>query len=75
MSRDLRKYASRTTIQLIAGAFVLLFVVGIGLITLIYGLQAALMGFLCLLGALIPIGLIVLALNGLEALVNRINKD
>ena len=75
MSRDLRKYASRTNFQLIIGALVLLFVVGIGLIAWIYGIGAALMGFFCLLGALVPIGLIVLSLNGLDAIVKRINKD
>ncbi|MCX6082662.1 MAG: hypothetical protein NTW32_24300 [Chloroflexi bacterium] len=75
MSRDLRKYASRTNVQLISGALLLLFVVGLGLIAWLYGLWAALMGFLCLLGALVPIGLIVLSLNGLDAILKRINKD
>ena len=75
MSRDLRKYASRTNVQLIIGALILLFVVGIGLIAWLYGAGAALMGFLCLLGALLPIGLIALSLNGLDAIVKRINKD
>jgi magnesium-transporting ATPase (P-type) len=75
MSRDMRKYGSQTNVQLIVGALVLLFVVGIGLIAWIYGLGAALMAFLCLLGALVPIGLIALSLNGLDAIVKRINKD
>jgi magnesium-transporting ATPase (P-type) len=75
MSRDLRKYSSQTSVQLIAGALVLLFVVGLGLIAWIYGPSAALMGFLCLLGALVPVGLIALSLFGLDALVKRINKD
>ena len=75
MSRDLRKYGSQTSVQLIVGALVLLFVVGIGLIGWFYGIGAALMGFLCLLGALVPIGLIVLSLNGLDAIVKRIDKD
>ena len=75
MSRDLRKYTSQTNVQLIVGALVLLFIVGIGLISWLYGLQAALMGFLCLLGALIPVGLIVLSINGLDAILNRINKE
>lgn len=75
MSRDLRKYVSRTNVQLISGALLLLFVVGLGLIAWLYGLWAALMGFLCLLGALVPIGLIVLSLNGLDAILKRINKD
>ena len=58
MSRDLRKYTSQTNIQLIIGALVLLFVVGIGLIAWLYGIRAAVLGLLCLLGALVPIGLI-----------------
>ena len=75
MSRDLRKYVSQTNFQLIVGALILLFVVGVGLIAWMYGWGAALMGFLCLLGALVPIGLIALSLNGLDAIVKRINKD
>jgi len=75
MSRDLRKYASQTNVQLVAGALVLLFVVGLGLIAWIYGPGAAVMGFLCLLGALVPIGLIAMLLFGLDIIVKRINKD
>jgi hypothetical protein len=75
MTRDVRKYASQTTVRLIAGALVILFVVGLGLISWIYGLGAAAMGLLCLLGALVPIGLIWLFLGGLDWLVKRLNKD
>ncbi len=75
MSRDLRKYASQTNIRLIAGAILLLFVVGLGLIYLIYGPGAAVMGFLCLLGALVPMVLIALFLVGLDWIVKRANKD
>lgn len=75
MTRDLRKYASQTNVQLIAGALLLLFIVGLGLIAWLYGPGAALMGFLCLLGALVPIGLIVAFLFGLDVIVKRINKD
>ncbi len=75
MTRDLRKYSSQTTIRLIVGALVILFIVGLGLIAWIYGLGAAMMGLLCLLGAFIPIGLIWLFLGGLDWLVKRINKD
>jgi hypothetical protein len=75
MSRDLRKYTSQTNVQLIVGALVLLFIVGLGLISWLYGLKAALMGFLCLLGALIPVGLIVLSINGLDAILKKINKE
>lgn len=72
---DLRKYASQTTFRIVLGALLLLFTVGLGLIWLIYGPGAAVMGFLCLLGALVPIGLVWLALFGLDKLVNRLNRD
>jgi magnesium-transporting ATPase (P-type) len=75
MSRDLRKYTSQTNIQLIVGALLLLFIVGLGLIAWLYGIRAALMGFLCLLGAMVPIGLIFLFMFGLDAIVKRVNKD
>jgi magnesium-transporting ATPase (P-type) len=75
MPRDLRKYASQTNVQLIVGGLVLLFVVGLGLIALIYGLNAALMGFLCLLGGMVPIGLVVLVMFGLDVIVKKSNKD
>jgi len=75
LSRDLRKYASKTNLRLIVGALILLFVVGLGLIAWIYGLNAALMGLLCLLGAFVPIGLIVLLMFGLDVIVKKINKN
>ncbi len=75
MSRDLRKYASQTNLRLIVGALFLLFVVGLGLIAWLYGPGAALTGFLCLLGALVPIGLIYLFMFGLDVIVKKANKD
>jgi hypothetical protein len=75
MTRDLRKYASQTNVQLIVGALLILFIIGIGLIAWLYGVQAAVMGFLCLLGAMLPIGLIALFMFGLDAIVKRANKD
>lgn len=75
MTRDLRKYMSQTNFRLLAGAFFLLFVVGLGLIWLIYGLPAAISGLLCLLGALIPIGLIWLFMLGLDWIVKQANRD
>jgi hypothetical protein len=73
--RDLRKYASRTNIQLAVGGLLLVFVVGVGLIALIYGPGAALMGFLCILGGVILIGLIALLVFGLDVILKRINKE
>lgn len=75
MTIDLRRYTSQTTVRLILGAVVLLFVVGLGLIWLFYGLGAALMGLLCMLGALIPIGLIWLFMIGLDLLVKKLNEE
>lgn len=75
MSRDLRKYVKDTNTRILIGAILLLFIVGIALIWIIYGFGAAVTGFLCLLGALVPIALIFLALFGLDWIVKRANRD
>jgi hypothetical protein len=75
MSRDLRKYARNTNVRLAVGAFFLLFVVGIGLIYLIYGSQAAVLGFVCLLGALLPVLLILLFLFITDWILKRAERD
>ncbi len=71
MKRDLRAYARQTNVQLAVAAFILLFGVGLGLIYFIYGPGAAGVGLLCLLGSLVPIGLILIALFGLDWIVKR----
>ena len=73
MKRDLREYARRTNVQLAAGAFLLLFGLGLALIYFIYGSGAALTGLFCLLGALVPISLIFVALYGIDWIVRRAN--
>jgi hypothetical protein len=75
MNRDLRKYMKDTNVRLIAGALFGLFIVGDGLIWLIYGFGAALMGLFCMLGAFVPIGLILLLLNLSDWIVKRANRD
>lgn len=75
MSRDLRKYAKQTNVRLGVGAFLLLVLVGVGLIYFIYGAGAAIMGLTCLLGALVPIALIFLSLWILEWIQKRANPD
>jgi hypothetical protein len=75
MSRDLRSYMKDTNVRLIVGALALLFFVGDGLIWLIYGFGAAVMGLLCMLGAFVPIGLILLFLNLSDWIVKRANRD
>ena len=75
MSRDLRKYARQTNVRLGFGMVFLLFVVGIALIYYFYGKSAALLGLLCLAGALIPISLIAIALWVLEWIQKRANRS
>ncbi len=75
MSRDLRKYGRQTNVRLIAGALILLFIIGDGLIYLIYGSGAALMGILCLLGGMIPVVLTVLVLFLLDWIRKRADRD
>jgi len=75
MSRDLRKYARSTNIRLAVGAILLLVIVGIGLIYLVYGPSAAMMGLTCLLAGLSPVILIVLILFLLDWIVKRARPE
>jgi hypothetical protein len=72
--RDLQKCARQTNVRLIVGALLLVFLVGDGLIYLMYGTGAAVMGFLCLLGGLVPIILIVAFLALMDWIVKRANS-
>lgn len=71
MTRDLRRYARQTNTRLLAGFIILLFVVGIGLIWVIYGKEAALLGSVCLLGGLAPLLLIAAVLWGIDLFVKK----
>ena len=75
MSRDLRKYARQTSVQLAVGAVLVLFLIGDGLIYLIYGKGAALLGLSCLLIGLAPILLIALLMLLLNWVVKLANRD
>jgi TM2 domain-containing membrane protein YozV len=75
VSRDLRRYARQTRTRLLAGLFLLLFLLGDGLIYLFYGRNAALTGLLCLLGALVPVAIIVIVLAILDRIVKHANPD
>lgn len=75
MSRDLRRYARQTSVRLVVGALLLVFTVGLGLIYWRYGAGAAGLGLLCLLGALIPIGLVWLSMLVLDWIVKRNQPD
>ena len=69
--KDLREYARQTNVRLALGAFILLFVVGVGLIWIFYGERAAGMGFVCLLAALFPVILIRAIFLGIEWILKR----
>lgn len=71
MSRDLRRYSKQTFQRLIAGGLILLFAVGGTLILYFYGGSAALLGMICLLTGLMPVGLIMLILSIMEWIVER----
>ena len=75
MTRDLRKYAQQTSVRLGAGALLVLFIVGDGLIYLIYGKGAALMGLIYLLAGVAPILIIALFMALLDWTVKRANRD
>lgn len=75
MARDLRKYTRQTNFRMVVGALVLLFVVGDGLIYLIFGTSAAVMGLLCLLAGMIPVVLVMLSLLLLDWITKRANRD
>ncbi len=60
---DFRKQLDR---RLFAGFVLLLLVVGGGLIYVLYGPGAAALGWMCMLGGLLPAGLLWLILKGLE---------
>lgn len=73
--RDLRKYSRQTTFRLVAGFVLILFVVGLGLVYVIYGRDGALFGLICLLAGLSPLVLIWLALLAIEWISRRANPD
>ncbi len=75
MTRDLRKYVRQTNFRLVVGAFILLFVVGDGLIYLIYGGSAAITGLLCLLAGLVPVVLVTLIILLLDWITKHVNRD
>lgn len=72
MSHDLRKYARDTNVRLVIGALLLLFIVGDGLIYLIYGSDAARFGLLCLCAGMLPVVLIIGTLFLMEIIVDHV---
>jgi len=75
MSRDLRQYSRQTIIRLIIGGFIAVFIVGNGLIYIIFGPEAALTGFTCMLGGLFPIIAILAIFYFFDFIIRRFKKD
>jgi hypothetical protein len=75
MGRDLRAYARQTRLRLVLGLLILVILVGDGLIYLIYGPQAAVLGITCQLGLLVPVLLVALILLLLDRLVKHANRN
>lgn len=75
VSKDLRNYAKNTKTRLVVGFLVLVFLVGDGLIYLLYGKEAGIFGLVCLLGALIPVLLIVIFLVIADRVVKKNQQD
>lgn len=71
MPRDLRQYSKQTIQRLITGGLILLFAVGGALIFHFYGGGAAILGTVCLIAGLMPIGIIMIILAVMEWIVER----
>jgi hypothetical protein len=75
MNRDLRKFAQQTNFQLIAGGLLVLFVIGDGLILIIYGPSSAIFGLLCIGVGLIPVILIYLVFVLMDWIIKNARKE
>jgi hypothetical protein len=71
VSRDLREYTKNTKARLVIGFLALVFLVGDGLIFLFYGKEAGIFGLVCMLGALVPILLIIIFLLIADRVVKK----
>ena len=73
-TRDLRRYAKQTNLQLLAGFFIILFLIGDGLIWLFYGRGAALMGLICIGVGVATMAGVWVILGLMEWIVKRVNE-
>lgn len=72
--RDLRRYANQTNTRLLVGFILILFLIGDGLIYIIYGRGAAISGLICILAGLSPLVLIWLVLIVVEWFAKQADK-
>ena len=75
MSRDLRRYHQQTNRRLLIGFFLILFIIGDGLIWFFYGREPALFGFFCLIAGSSPILIISLILWWMDRVVKRYREN
>jgi hypothetical protein len=75
MARDLRRYARQTNVRLFAGFLLILFLVGDGIIYIIYGREAAVLGLVCIIAGLFPLALIWVAFALIDWVIQRANRD
>lgn len=73
MSKDLRRYAKQTNTRLLVGFVLLLFIIGDGLIYIIFGSEAAISGLICIFIGLFPLILIWLVLLVIDWIAKRAN--
>ncbi len=70
-----RAIRAATDHNLLIGFFIILFVIGLGLIGLFYGSGGVVGALACILVALGAIGVLALIIGGLEKLSARLDKD
>jgi hypothetical protein len=75
VTKDLRKFARQTNLRLLIGFILIVFLIGDGLIYVIYGRDPALLGLVCLFAAVGPVVIIWLILNGFEWIAKRANRN
>jgi len=75
LSRDLRRFARQTNLQIGLGAVILLLIVGLGLVWYFYGDTAAGFGLLCVLAGLSPVVLILLLLLVLDWILKSAGRE
>jgi len=64
-----------TNVRLAIGGLSLLFIVGLGLIWLIYGEGAAVVGLICILAGLAPVILIFLVFRAADLFLKRSGRE
>jgi hypothetical protein len=72
--KDLRRYARQTNTRLLVGFFLILVLVGLGMIYTIWGSSAAIAGLICIGAAMVPAVLIWLMLSIVGWIAKKANE-